>query len=82
MEQLSIFNTPKTLEDGFNYDNEGNFIGIDIKKFTIWWENYKGNKHVLDTRIEETLEKSRLTILKSEKMVKEWQQGYVRHQVI
>lgn len=76
MEQGSIFDIPKIIDDGFRFDNEGKLIGVDIKQFSKWWEDYKKNMKEEDKRIEESLVEGRKILAESEKLVREWKDDY------
>lgn len=69
MEQLNLFDNIKVLDDGFKYDYEGKFIGLDIKRFSIWWENEKELSKSYYDHIDNVLKNTREFINETNKLI-------------
>lgn len=82
MEQLSVFNVSKKVEDGFNYDNEGNFTGIDIKKFSKWWKKEQELSKVEAVNTDKVLARAKATIEETSKMIENWKSYYINNSSI
>lgn len=59
IEQLSMFNISQKPDDGINYNSEGKLTGIDIGKFSKWWEKEKELDKIQSERIEKALLRAR-----------------------